>query len=201
MKQFKGYDSAREKANFSGSSQLPVGGYVAKVIDVKYKEGENGNSDMIVVAFDIEEGEYKGFFKKQFEENTQEDKKWKGRATIYVPNDDGSEKDEWTRNAFARWTAAFENSNEGYHWDWQEKKWKGKLIGVVYGEVGTVIDGKNIKYNECRFPASVTDIREKKYKLPKFKAKKGYVESAPTITTEDGFMQVPESSDEEIPFD
>ena len=198
MKKFKGYDAAREKANYTGSAQLPAGGYVVKVQDVRYEDGKDGYSDRIIVAYDIAEGEYQGFFKKQFEENTQEDKKWKGKATIYVPNDDGSEKDEWTQNAFARWTAAFENSNEGYHWDWQEKKWKGLLIGVIYGEVGSNIDGKNVKYTECRFPASVTDVRENKVKIPGFKAKKGY--TAEVTTNSEGFMNIPEGIAEEIPF-
>lgn len=200
MKKFNGYDSAREKANFSGSTKLPVGGYVVKIQDVRYEEGQNGNSDRIVLAYDIEEGEYKGFFKNQFEENTQEDKKWKGRTAIYIPKDDGSERDEWTQNAFARWTAAFENSNEGYHWDWQEKKWKNLLVGVIYGEVGTVIEGRNIVYTECRFPCSVTDIREKKYKIPKFKTKNGYTDSAPAVSDPNEFMQIPEGTEQEIPF-
>lgn len=199
MKQFKGYETAREKANFAGTTQLPVGGYVVKIQDVRYENGQNGNSDKIVIAYDIAEGEHQGFFKKQFEENTQEDKKWKGRTAIYVPKDDGSEQDEWTQNAFARWTAAFENSNEGYHWDWQEKKWKGLLVGVIYGEVGTVIDGKNIRYTECRFPCSVAAVRDDRYKLPKFKAKNGYTENAPTGTSSDGFMNV-DVKDQDIPF-
>lgn len=200
MKKFSGYDAAREKANFSGSAKLPVGGYVVKIQDVRYEEGQNGNSDRIVLAYDIAEGEYQGFFKNQFEENTQEDKKWKGRTAIYIPKDDGSEKDEWTQNTFAKWTAAFENSNEGYHWDWQEKKWKNLLVGVVYGEVGTVIEGKNIKYTECRFPCSVTDVREKKYKIPKFKTKNGYTEDAPSVTGSEDFMQLPEGKEQDIPF-
>ena len=200
MKKFSGYDAAREKANFSGSAKLPVGGYVVKIQDVRYEEGQNGNSDRIVLAYDIAEGEYQGFFKNQFEENTQEDKKWKGRTAIYVPKDDGSEKDEWTQNTFAKWTAAFENSNEGYHWDWQEKKWKNLLVGVIYGEVGTVIEGRNIVYTECRFPCSVTDVREKKYKIPKFKTKNGYTDSAPAVSDPNEFMQIPEGTEQEIPF-
>lgn len=200
MKKFKGYDAAREKANYTGSTQLPAGGYVAKVQDVRYEEGENGNSDRIVVAFDITEGEYRDFFKKQYEENTNEDRKWKGKATIYVPKDDGSEKDEWTQNAFAKWTAAFEDSNEGYKWDWQEKKWKGLTVGVIYGDVGTVIDGREIKYTECRFPASASAIRENKFKLPKFKAKNGYTGKSNNTTSANDFVSIPEGVEEEIPF-
>ena len=121
------YADAAKNARFTGSAKLPEGAYVANIMNVKYVPGTDGNSDRIDIQFDIAEGEYKGFFKKQYEENTQEDKKWKGRTAIYIPKDDGSEKDEWTQNTFAKWTAAFENSNEGYHWDWQEKKWKKSL--------------------------------------------------------------------------
>lgn len=201
MKQLKGYASARERANFTGSTQLPVGGYVAKIMDVKYEDGQNGNSDVIRIAFDIAEGEYKGFFQKQFDENTNEDKKWKGKTAIYVPNDDGSERDEWTQNAFARWTAAFENSNDGYKWDWQEKKWKGLLVGVIFGQVGTVIDGKEIVYNECRFPESAAKIREGKFKVPNLKKKNGYTGNGQSGSGSDNtWMTLPATGPEEVPF-
>lgn len=200
MKQFKGYEEARKNANYQGSSQLPVGGYVAKVQDVRYEEGQDGNSDRIVLAFDIAEGEYKDFFKKQFEGNTNEDKKWKGKATIYVPKDDGSEKDEWTQNAFARWTASFEDSNEGYKWDWQEKKWKGKMIGVIFGQVGTVIDGKEVLYTECRFPTSVDRVRKGDVKIPNLKKKNGYTGTAKPQGDPNQFVAIPDGIEEEIPF-
>ena len=202
MKEFKGYASARERANYSSSAKLPVGGYVAKVKEVKYEDGQNGNSDMIRLAFDISEGEYKDFFKKQFEENTQEDKKWKGKTTIYVPLDDGSERDGWTQNAFARWTAAFEESNDGYKWDWDEKKWKNKTVGLIFGEVGTVIDGKEIVYTECRFPESAKKIREGNFKIPNLKKKNGFTGSAASANTSNPneFVKIPEGIEEEIPF-
>ena len=199
MKQFKGYDSARERANVTGSTQLPVGGYVGKIQDVRYEDGADGKSDRIILAFDITEGEFKDFFKKKFEEDQSEDKKWKGRVTIYVPNDDGTERDEWTQNAFAKWTAAFETSNEGYKWDWDEKKWKGLSVGLVYGETGTVIDGKEVVYTECRYPASVSAIRDKKFRTPKFKAKNGYTGNTHATGSED-FMKLPETDATEIPF-
>ena len=200
MKKFKGYEEARKNANFAGSSKLPVGGYVAKIQDVKYEEGKDGNSDRIMLAYDIEEGDYAGFFKKQYEENTNEDKKWKGKTAIYVPRDDGSEKDEWTQNTFAKWTAAFEESNDGYKWDWQEKKWKGLLIGVVYGEVGTVIDGKEIVYTECRFPVSVKKVRDNDCPVPRFKKNNGYTGNGADPKSANDFVSIPEGSEEEIPF-
>lgn len=200
MKKFKGYDAARERANFAGTSKLPIGGYVMKIQDVRYEEGTDGNSDKIVVAYDVAEGDYKDFFKKQFEENANEDKKWKGKAIIYVPRDDGSKKDEWTQNTFAKWTAAFEDSNDGYKWDWKEEKWKGLLVGIVYGETGTVIEGKEVTYTEARYPIAVQSIRDNKFKAARFKAKNGYTGTANSAGSANDFVSIPEGTEEEIPF-
>lgn len=198
MERFKNYDEAREKANYEPSAKLPVGAYVCKILNVRYEKGQNGMSDMIVSQIDINEGEYKEFFKTKYESDTSEDKKWKGIIKIFVPKDDGSEKDEWTRNAFAKWVAAIEDSNEGYKWDWKEEKWKNKLVGVVFGETGSVIDGKEITYTEARFGCSVEKVRDGKAPSAKFKAKNGYTgngnnASAPAIET-------PSGEADEIPF-
>lgn len=203
MKPFNGFENAQKAARYSGGERLPKGGYICKIIGIKYEEGKDGNSDKIRVQFDIEEGEHKGFFKKQYDENTSDNRKYKGQTVVYVPKEDGSEKDSWTKNTFAKWTNALEDSNSGYKWDWDEKKWKGKLIGLVFGETGTVIEGKEVVYTDCRYPASVSDIRENKFKEAKFKAKDGYGEQKGN-TTQDGptdFMNIPSDIEEELPFE
>ncbi len=205
MKAFNGFDDAKKRAAYRGGAKLPAGGYVAKIKEVRYEEGKNGNSDMIILAYDITEGEYKDFFKKQFDENTAEDKKWKGRTSIYVPKDDGSERDQWTQNAFARWVNALEDSNKDYFWDWDEKKWKGKMVGLIYGEVGAVIDGKPVEFTECRFPESVEKIRKGDFNIPNFKARKGYDEAYDKKAdaernADKGFMNIPDNIDEDLPF-
>lgn len=205
MKAFNGFDDAKKRAAYRGGSKLPAGGYVAKIKEVRYEEGKDGNSDMIILAYDITEGEYKDFFKKQFDENTAEDKKWKGRTSIYVPKDDGSERDQWTQNAFARWVNALEDSNKDYFWDWDEKKWKGKMVGLIYGEVGAVIDGKPVEFTECRFPESVEKIRKGDFNIPNFKARKGYDEAYDKKAdaernADKGFMNIPDNIDEDLPF-
>lgn len=200
MKPFNGYDDAKKAAETQASAKLPVGAYVCKVKQVRLEESENGNR--IVVAFDIAEGEYKNFFQKQFDENTSEDKKWKGRTNIFIPKDDGSEKDSYTKKAFAGWTSSFEKSNNGYVWDWDETKWVDKLVGIVFGETGTVIEGKEVVYTEPRFAVEVEKVRDGKAPEAKFKAKNGYkgtsASSAPISDTE--FMTVPAGVREELPF-
>ena len=144
MKAFNGYDEAKKEAQVSVSAKLPVGAYICKVQEVKLEEFDWGSR--LVVTFDVAEGEYKGFFGKQFEENTSEDKRWKGKVPIYVPKDDGSDKDKITKRSFASWIDAFEKSNKGYEWDWDETKLKNKIVGIVFGETGTNIEGKDVVF-------------------------------------------------------
>lgn len=208
MESFGGYDEAKKAAQAKATEKLPAGAYVCKVMAVRYEAGQNDQSDVIILQIDIHEGEYKDFFKKQYEAQEGEDKKWKGRVRIYVPKDDGSDKDKWTKRSFAGWTDSFEKSNNGYSWDWDEKKWKGKVIGIVFGETGTVIEGRDVVYTEARFAVAADIVRQGKAPEAKFKARDGYTGGGATNTSSDksasdivnaGFMTV--SDDEtDIPF-
>lgn len=203
MKAFDGFNEAQESAKNMGGGRLPIGAYICQIKNVQYVAGENGNSDRIDILFDITEGEQKNFFKKQYDSNTSEDKKWKGRKSIYVPKDDGSEKDTWTKNSFAKWVNGFEDSNSGYKWDWKEEKWKGLKVGIVFGETGTVIDGKEILYTEPRFAVAVKAVKDGTAPKAKFVSKKGYTGLAnndSVSSDSDGFMTVSNASEEEIPF-
>lgn len=200
MQAFKDYDQAKENAKKTGGgAKLPKGAYVCQILGVKLNEAKDGKSGFLQVQFDIAEGEYKGFFKKQYEENTNEDKKYKGKTTIYLPKDDGTEQDGWTKTAFARWTDSLEASNNGYVWDWNESKWKDKKIGIVFGETGARINGKDIVFVEAHYPVAVSRVSEISPDSIKFKAKKGYC-SAGTTTTDDGFMTIAEYTPDELPF-
>lgn len=46
---------------YTAQAKLPAGAYKLKVKQVKYEEGQNGKSDVIIFAFDICEGEFKDF--------------------------------------------------------------------------------------------------------------------------------------------
>lgn len=203
MKAFSGYEEAKKSASFSNNEKLPSGAYVVKVMAVKYEEGKNGASDRIAVQFDITEGEFKDFYKKQYEANQNDEKRWKGSTRIYVPKDDGTERDGWTKNAFAKWTSSFEKSNLGYTWDWDEKKWKNKTIGLVFREVGNVIDGKAVRYTEVAFPVDADSVRNGSAPSAKFKEKNGYIEGMEKqnkTKPNDEFMAIAEDAPEAIPF-
>lgn len=194
MKKFNDYETTQ---SYSNSEKLPVGGYVLKVANVRYEEGQNGNSDRIQLMFDIAEGEQKDFFRKQYDAQTSEDKKWKGTMSIYVPKDDGSEQDTWTKRRFKTIMEAFEASNPSYAWNWDENSLKGKLIGGVFGEIKTVIDGKDITYVGMRYTITADDVRKGNFKIPDIQYKNGATANS---GKKDDFMSIPKGSEEEIPF-
>lgn len=200
MDKFKGYEDASKAARVVGSEKIPVGAYVCKILKAEYVRNEKFNT--INVFFDVSEGEYKDFFNKQYKENTAEDKQWKGKARIYCPKDDGSEQDEWTKKTFARWTNALEDSNKGYSWDWDESKWKGLTVGVLFGETGSRINGKDIKYVEARTACSAQDVRDGKAPIDyfcKFKSKNDYGKEQKPL--ESDWQNIPDIADaEELPF-
>lgn len=200
MKPIANYDSAKEEAKkmSAASPKLPVGGYVLKVESVRYEKGEEGKSDRIVLAYDIAEGDEKGFFKKQFDANTDENKKWKGTATIYVPDESANNAD-WAVKKFAQTMNYFEDSNAGFVWDWDEKKLKGKLIGAIFGEVQKAIDGKDVTWVAFRWFAPVDEIRKNAYKIPDKKVFSS-VSSESSTTTDSDFMDLGKDVKEDLPF-
>jgi hypothetical protein len=86
---------------------------------------------MLKIAFDIAEGEYKDFYKKKFDEDDREDKKWPGDAVYYmtIPTD-GCQAfitDQWDT-----FWANVEDSNNGYVFTGDEKTVKGKTFGGIF---------------------------------------------------------------------
>lgn len=195
IKKFNDFETTRSYT--SGSESLPRGGYVCKIMGAKPIETKFGQS--IKVAFDIAEGDYAGYYQAKYNANTNEDKKWPGVYLLNVPNDDGSQKDGWTKRKFRTFTDALEDSNAGYHFDWDETKFKGKLIGFVfnYREFETSDGGTGWTPNAAN-STSVDAIRNNKYKIPEDRPLKNRpVAPAPDTS---GFVAVPVGTDEEVPF-
>ena len=67
MKQFKGFER-KEQVEWE---QLPKGAYVIKLMNVKEEANKNSSGTHLAIAFDIAEGEYQGFYKKAFENDTR----------------------------------------------------------------------------------------------------------------------------------
>lgn len=178
MKPFSNYN---EIQSFTERPTLPAGGYVAKIKKavVRTYNGQSGSFEKLEIAFDISEGEYKDFFANDLKSQNGEDKKWKGVLRLFVPTDDGSERDAKTKSIFKGNIEAVEESNSNYHWDWEEKNLSGKTVGVLFRNEEWEYDGKHgWKAQPFKFvPAS--RIREGKFTLPKDKPLNGSSATAP----------------------
>ena len=201
IKQFNGF---KEEA-LTPSVQLPVGNYVVVIKAVKYIQGAGGVSDKLELAIDIAEGEQAGFFQNKFDASTDEDKKWKGKATLWMPdgsNSDGDKRSVKNFNAFAAYLA---NANPGYHWDWDEKKLKGKKIGASFRTEHNVIEGREVSYTAFAWFCDADAVRSGKVKVASeyfrngAKGKTQTAGSAPVVN--EGFVSIPDDADEEdFPF-
>lgn len=195
MKQLNGYANAQV---YSEQERLPVGGYVLKVLDVKYQENDWG--DIILLSFDIAEGEYKDFFKSNYNQQTGEDKKWKGTYRLRVPKDDGSEEDQWSQNRFKTVISNFEESNSGYHWNWDEQTLKGKTIGALFNNKEYDFNGRHGFFTNCHSLVTVEKIKSGKFTVPEDTLLKKTDGSNMPRPDADGFMNIPDGIDEELPF-
>lgn len=171
MEGYNGYKAEKSAAR----ELLPAGGYAAKILDAKEQKYDWGR--VLLISFDIIEGDFKDFFKADYNGQTGEDKKWRGVMRLNVPKDDGSEKDDWTKRSFGNAMWAIEDSNSGFKWDWDETKLKGKLVGVLFRnrewEMYTDQGYKTGWTTECSNLSSIEDIRNGKFKVPKDKPLSG----------------------------
>lgn len=192
----KKFNDYRETKSYAEFPTLPKGGYVLKILGASVCQNSFG--EYIKISCDIAEGDYRGFFENDYKNQEAEDKKWRCNFLLNVPNDDGSERDGWTKRKFKTVTEALEDSNTQYHFDWDEQKFKGLFIGGLFnlreyqkrnGEIGQAVNLAQL--------CTVEKIRTGKYRLPEDRLLN---RSQTPKTDSSGFMSIPEGAENELPF-
>ena len=135
---------------------LPIGVYECIIRGAKVHTNPQTGKESFKVAVDIATGEYKGYFQKRFDNNTNSDKKWDNNATRYLAfQGDNSAY-------FKGFITCVENSNPGYKWDWDETKLTNKKIcGVFQYEEYEKQDGTKavkVRLNKFRSLDKMKDI-------------------------------------------
>lgn len=187
------YDKSKRRKSFQ---LLPKGAYVVTIKNAKEEKWPSGD-EVIRIAFDIAEGEQKGFYQAMFDGNANEDKKWPADAifNLNVPNDSSQQYvwDNW--NTFF---ADLEDSNGGFVFGGDIKTLKGKLIGGKFHNHQSEYNGNVYDHIQLKWTCPADDVRNgKPGRMPKDKLITG---SSSAATGSDGFMSVPEAADDEIPF-
>lgn len=187
IRSYNGFKAERTVAR----ETLPAGGYVAKIMDAQVLTYDWG--EVLKIDFDIAEGEHSGFFAADYRANTANDKKWRGSYRINIPNENNQYFDS-QRKSFNNLIACLEETNAGFHFDWDEAKLKGKGIGVLFRNKEWEYNGNTGWTTECCAVTTAAEIRENKFKMPKDKPLK-----KATTTTTATFTDI-EDDDSDLPF-
>lgn len=155
MEKMNDYDQTEA---FTGEyEKIKLGGQICEIKEAKIDKSKSGK-DMLAIAFDIAEGENKGYYKRKFDNMAQAsvDAKWPGVHRILLQNLEGK-----CNPYFKGFISSVEASNPGYKWVWDEKTLKGKKFGAVYGrEQYRGMDG-NLKFaNKIRFIRSIDKVKD-----------------------------------------
>lgn len=191
MKPFNDYDSVRAAWEYS---LLKPGGYVCEIKEAYITSSQiNPDIEWLEVLIDIKYGEFERYYEEQYKRNNSDQKRWRGVIRFFIPNDDGSEKDQWTKSVFKGFITSVEESNPGYTWDWDETKLKKKEIGVLFRSEEWEYNGKHGWTTRPFRPCSVGRIEDGKYTVPSPKALDKKENSTNTFSSI-------VNSEEELPF-
>lgn len=155
--------------------KLQAGGYICKIISAKEEQSKAGKR-MLVVAFDIAEGEHAGIYMRRYDEikkanndpNTIPKYPNNGIYRVVIAEDNGD-----CTKFFKTFITSVEQSNNGYDFkanNYDEKTLKDKLFGGIFreeeyeknnGEIGTT--------TRLQWARSVEVIKEGKFTIPEIK--------------------------------
>lgn len=195
MQKPNNYDSTQAGGDFT---PIRLGGHHLIIKKVEESKAKNGK-DMIIVAFDMAPGDDQaGYFMKAFTEDIRPDKKWPraGRQYIMVNDPDGN-----CSRSFKSFITAVEKSNSGFTTSWGDKfaaQFKDKRIGGVFGQVENEYNGKTTMRHELRWFCEDSKADKANEPNPKYLPNNNRTKSAPEDP--DGFMAVPDTAEQEIPF-
>lgn len=155
-------------------SHLPAGAYVGVVVDATVAVQSIGgrNVERLVLWLDVAEGEYKGHYGRQYEaaKGGMYAAKYKGVYRITVPQP-GDQYESMNKRIMQGAAWAFEQSNKGYKWDFDETKLKGLAVGFAVRDVDYLIDDvqgvRVMSGTEICKLESVADVKAGKVQTPK----------------------------------
>lgn len=193
MNKPNGYDEARETGSFT---PVELGGHFAVIKQVAERDTKNGKP-MVVVIFDfMAPDKQPDYFANAFEADDREEKKWPFNGTKYIMVQDFNDASKTSR-AFKSFITCFEKSNNvTIKWggsDWG-KQFKGKKIGVVFGEEEHEYDGETSMRRVPKFFCEFDKVKDAGVPTAKYLPKA----TKPTATAPvEGFSLI---NDDEIPF-
>lgn len=177
MQKIENFENIRD---FSEVESLPAGPQPCRITDVI----DHPEKSYLEVRFDIDAGDFKGFYKNLFDRNGS----WRGTIIRSYK--------ESALGFFKAFITAVEKSNNGYNWlnaNWNEKTLVGKYVVVNFREEEYLTENNEVRSSVKPFEfRSIPAWREGKIQTPK----KLEVEKPEPVLSEN----LPDVSDEDTPW-
>ena len=182
-----GYDEVQAGGDFT---PIELGGH--KLVIKKIEDVSNGVVSYLKVMYDTAQDDIQpNYFADQYKNDTRETKKWGGVINIFPTDRDGM-----TSKKFKQFCTSIERSNNSQiEWGAKfEQSIVGKVVGGVFGEEEYLDTANNVKTARKLFWfRSVDGIQDAK--VPNKRTLEGTDTNAP-----DGFVNIPDGIDEDLPF-
>lgn len=202
MKKPSNYTETQAQGEF-----IPVelGGHKMIVKQVSEKMSKTGKP-MLVVLFDFAPDDAQaGYFMESFKNDIRPEKKWPNQATQYILTED---QDGNCSRSFKTFCTCVENSNPGFDcWKSDDtfnfQGIKNKKVGGVFGPQMDYYNGREIEKRVLRWFVSIDKVSDARIPdLSETQAYKNHISGYPTESKPvgDGFMNIPDGLDEELPF-
>ena len=209
MQMPKNYAQTQAAGEFE---RIKLGGHYLVVKQVEETHSKAGKP-MIIVSFDTATNDSQpDFFLKAFRSDIRPNKKWPNGGIAYIVTED---KDGNCSRNFKAFTTSVEKSNPGFTVQWGDgfsACFKNKFVGGIFGEELSVYQKeeggrqvlKESRQNKLRWFCANDKVAEAKIPEPtETDEHKSWVSSGGRTNAPvdaDGFMNIPDGIDEELPF-
>lgn len=179
---------------------VELGGHKMVIKQVNERQASDGRTQ-IVVLFDFAQDDVQpNYFMDSYKEDTRQDKKWSNQATQYITTTDTDGK---CSKSFKTFCTCVENSNAGFScWNGDNFNFEGiknKKVGGVFGEQMDYYNGEVKKKRILRWFCSMDKVASAE--VPNITESKAYKERPADVGSgSDGFMNIPDDIDEDLPF-
>lgn len=157
-----------EAIESTSSRKLPAGGYICKIMNAKVENAKSSGLPMVVIQFDICEGEYNNFFHEKYSNDLKfrPTAKYQGIARIPAVDAEGN-----ARRGFNGFCGAIEKSND-IKLPLEDVAFlnalKNAYVGIVFGrEEVEFDDGRTAMVTKPKFYRSTQAIESGDYETPK----------------------------------
>lgn len=199
MQKPNNYENTQAQGEF-----IPVelGGHflvIKEVVEMKSK----GGKEMIKVSFDFARNDKQsGYFEKMFKDDIRPEKKWPNQATQYILTEDNEGN---CSRSFKTFITCIEHSNKmEVQWgDNFEQQFANKTIGGIFGPQMDYYNGKEVEKRVLRWFVSADKVKDASVpELSETQAYKNHINGylPNSIPAGDGFMNIPEDANDELPF-